>query len=76
MRILFEKTPQDKQDAINIAAFRPDVFKELAGNEQASDLTLVERPHPPRVFAGGSAGRRCLVPRDNGGGILNSAQLR
>lgn len=40
MRILFERSPEDKQAAIDDAAMRPDVFRQLLGNAEASDTTL------------------------------------
>lgn len=41
MRILFERSPQDKQAAIEDAAMRPELFRELRKNAEASDTTLV-----------------------------------
>jgi hypothetical protein len=40
MRIMFERSPEDKQAAIDDAAMRPEVFRQLLANGEASDMTL------------------------------------
>jgi hypothetical protein len=41
MRILFPRDENDLRDAMESAAWKPDLFRELAGMAEASDTTLV-----------------------------------